>query len=281
MIILADSGSTKTDWVWLPASGDPVYTRSAGMNPVLHSPAYLLEQTTLAFDALPESREVQAIFFYGAGCWEKEQKGQVESALRTYFREGPQISVEHDLLGAARAVCGKQPGIACILGTGSNSCLYDGQNIQDAIPNLGYILGDEGSGADLGRQLIRAYFYRELPPEIERALEPHLAGGRGEIVRHVYSEPHPNRYLAGFAPFLHEHLDHPYLTQMILRSFSSFLERHVLKYPNAESLPIHFVGSIAHFFRPLLVEALAKFGLKPGLFVRRPIANLISFHQPN
>lgn len=281
MILIADSGSTKTDWALVGAAERPVFLQTAGMNPLLHSTEYLQEQIRLAASRLPGARQVKAVYFYGAGCWDEVQKTKIRDVLYPYFSEEAALWVEHDLLGAARAVCGRTAGIACILGTGSNSCLYDGENVVDTVPSLGYILGDEGSGADLGKHLIQAYFYRELSQGSALELRSHLPGEKATVMEAVYRQPNPNRYLASFAPFIHQHLEDPFLKAMVMERFCEFLRCHVLKYQHAGALPVHFVGSIAHYFRPSMLEALKTSRLRSGQFLRRPIEALITFHQPS
>jgi N-acetylglucosamine kinase-like BadF-type ATPase len=281
MILVADSGSTKTDWALVDGSEQPAFLQTAGMNPMLHSAEYLQEQMRLAVSRLPRVRQVNAVYFYGAGCWGEAQKAKIREALRPDLPKEAILQVEHDLLGAARAVCGRTAGIACILGTGSNSCLYNGENIVDTVPSLGYILGDEGSGADLGKHLIQAYFYRELPRGSAMELKAQVPGEKATVMERVYRQPNPNRYLASFAPFIHRHLEDPFLAQLVTERFREFLKRHVLKYDDAHALPVHFVGSIAYYFRPSMLEALKSSRLRPGQFLKRSIEALITFHQPS
>lgn len=163
MIVVADSGSSKTDWVFIGEDGSQQSLESAGFNPVLHSAAEISEELATRFRDLSFLDNVEQVFFYGSGCWDQKRADVIIEGTRPFFPNA-QLLVEHDLLGAARATCGQEPGIACILGTGSNSCLFDGAQITDNVTNLGYLMGDEGSGTHMGKMIIRAFFYRELPP---------------------------------------------------------------------------------------------------------------------
>jgi glucosamine kinase len=177
MVIVTDSGSTKADWVLTAENGEQSRLSSKGINPVFHSEAFITDLLQGTFNGQLPAEEVSDIYYYGAGCWDDVRKTTVARALQSYFRNAD-IRVMHDLEGAARATCGDEPGIACIMGTGSNSCLYDGHQLVDNVTNLGYLLGDEGSGTHLGKYLIRAYFYREIPADLMELLEPPFPTGK-------------------------------------------------------------------------------------------------------
>lgn len=275
MIVIADSGSTKADWKLVDTNIANSIT-TMGFNPVFHTTELISGELTKAFHELNKEAATN-VYYYGSGCWDQRRKQVIRDALKQVFGKAD-ILVEHDLLGAARATCGTEPGISCILGTGSNTCLYDGNDVIDNVTNLGYLMGDEGSGTHLGKKLIRAYFYRELPPEIKAAFEEWVPGGQSEILDQVYGKETPNVYLASFTKFLSEQKDHFYIQRLIYKSFTEFIDRHVRKYEGHLSLPIHFIGSIAYTFQDLLRIILQERHMTPGVFIKKPIDELVKFH---
>lgn len=278
MKVVVDSGSTKADWTFLQQDGERVDASSAGFNPVLHAPEAFAAEIQAKISGKINGKAVDHLYFYGSGCWDGQLKARVQTTLRPFFPNA-QLDVFHDLLGAARATCGHQPGISCILGTGSNSCAYDGTDVVDNVTNLGYFLGDEGSGTHLGKRLIRAYFYRELPEDLAIAFNKRYPGGKSNILKYIYGPEVPNRYLASFARFYADHREHPTIQQLIVGSFGIFLDRHVMKYESYLDYPIHFIGSIAHYFKNELQLACSERELLLGKVVPRPIDELVSFHR--
>ena len=279
MKLIADSGSTKADWVMLDAAGRTTYANTRGFNPVVH-PVDLLhgELQKLANDLLPGQRPTE-VHYYGAGCWDYRRKQVISDAITNTW-PGVEVTVMHDLLGAARATCGTEPGIACILGTGSNTCLYDGTDVTDNVTNLGFMLGDEGSGSHLGKAFLRSYFYRELDDELNARFEDYTTVDRTTVLDTIYESEMPNTYLAGFTRFMGEHQQHPLVQRIIFDSFAEFLDRHVRKYRGHLELPIHFIGSIAFHFRDILLAALHERDMIKGRFVHKPIEALADFHRP-
>ena len=278
MIIIADSGSTKTDWKIVENQGQISHVGSIGFNPVLIDTELIINELRNIFPEKKTNEKVKAVYYYGAGCWNEEMCLVVKKALVVIFPKA-KIEVNNDLLGAAKAVCGNFPGIACILGTGANSCSYDGKKILDSVPALGYILGDEGSGAYLGKQLIRSYFYRELPVELKEKLEAQYDISKKNILKKIYSNKAGNRYLASYARFLVEEKEDPYCKKLIETSFDIFIKRHVLKYKDIRNLPIHFIGSIAYFLQDILKETVENNQLNFGKIIRQPIDGLVDFHS--
>ena len=281
MIIVADSGSTKTDWRLLrDDSSDPMAFSSMGFNPIYHSTALIKEKTEATFTpSYLDHQKVTALFYYGTAIWDRDKAQIVKQALQAVFKKAS-IEVHHDLLGAARATSGDQPGISCIMGTGSNTCSYDGEKITDNITNLGYFLGDEGSGAHLGKALVKTYFYRELPQELKQELEKIVPGGKSAFLSNIYGEnTSPNVYLASLTKFIFEHKDHFLMRGLIYTSFSEFIDRHVRKYPNHLTLPIHFIGSVAYHFQDFLKIILEERGMKAGVFIKKPIDTLVDYHR--
>ncbi len=282
MILVADSGTTKTDWLGTEKEETIFQGQSIGLNPVLLTAPQIEHQVRAELaDALAWDSVTQ-VFFYGSGCATDLRKQVVFQALSAIFHYAD-IYIEHDLIGAARACSGDQPGIVCILGTGSNSCYYDGDQIQERMYSLGYLLGDEGSGTDLGRKLIRARYYNLLASELEADFDQFLRQAIGiekdSLVDHLYKlDSHP-RFLASFVPFLVEHKYHPDLKTILEESFTTFLQLHVLRYDRARQVPIHFVGSVSWLFQSILKELLQEHGLVEGKWVQRPVSALLQFHS--
>ncbi len=277
MILIADAGSTKADWLILEKNGHQRLESTQGFNPFFHSTSDI--RKALAAQLVPklDAEAVSAIYYYGAGIHDEHRAEMVAKALKPLFVNAL-VEVDHDLLAAARATCGSLPGICCILGTGSNSCLYNGEKVIDNVPSLGYLLGDEGSGTHLGKALLRAYFYRELPPEIEKAFDEAYPEGGHAIKDRVYEMVGTNVYLAGFSKFLAEHKTHYSIQQIVAKCFAEFLDTQVRKYEDHQKLPINFVGSIAHHYEEILHNELEKRGMKLGRIIRKPIYSLGEFH---
>lgn len=278
MVLIADSGSTKTDWNTLNTTDVLQNVQTIGFNPMYQESDDIY--TELEKSLLPQLKEKapSAIYFYGAGCSSPERNKRVSDALARLFPQ-TDIHVDHDLLSAARAVCGHEPGIACILGTGSNTCLYDGSKIIDNVPSLGFLLGDEGSGAYLGKLLLRAYFYRELPEELAKSLKNTYQLSKDTFLDTLYSAEVPSRYVATFAKFMHDKRKHPVIKEMIFENFELFFDRHVVKYDGHDELPVNFVGSIAYHFSDILKTAAKKYGLHVGTIIQSPSEGLIKYHQ--
>lgn len=270
MLIIADSGSTKCTWV----ADDGVRTtsmRTRGINAVQHS----AEQIREALAELPPYGAVTAVRFYGAGGGASfpEASEKLRRELAAHFGT-EEIVVESDLLGAARALFGRGEGIACILGTGSNSCWCRGGEILKNVPPLGYVLGDEGSGAVLGRNLVNGIFKGHIPLK-EEFLAAHGLNYE-EIIRRVYREPYANRFLASFAPFIRTHIDRPEIRELVLRSFRDFASRNLSRYP--AELPVSLLGGVAAHFEALLREALEAEGRRVETIVESPAEGLLKYH---
>jgi len=276
MIVVVDSGSTKADWKMVNETGVQSIT-TMGFNPVFHTENKIYQELLEAFDNEVKTETATHVYYYGAGCWDEKLKKVVSNALSRVFQKAG-IEVQHDLLGAARATCGRDPGISCILGTGSNSCLYDGDDVIDNVTNLGYLLGDEGSGTHLGKSLIRAYFYRELPKALRNELEQDYPGGQQGMLGRIYGKETPNVYLASFTKFMGRNRNHPFVQHLLYNSFVEFIDRHVRKYPGHLSLPIHFIGSVAYHFQEVIQVVLEERAMAPGNFIQKPIDKLVSFH---
>ncbi len=275
MIVIADSGSSKTDWQFIDIKSHTTL-ESPGINPFFQDTE---EIAALQGDLIDEEikPQVQQLFFYGAGCIKGKTDKTVEDALKQIFPNA-KIQVEDDMLGAARAVLGKKKGIACILGTGANSCLYDGDKITDKVPTLGFILGDEGSGAHMGKLFLNDYFKRAIPQNLRNKIEKELKLEMPDVLASVYREEYPSRYLASFSKFLNENRNHSYIQSLIKNSFAEFFFRNVERYKNYKDLQVNFVGSIAYHYADLLKEVAFSREIKIGKIIDKPIDGLIQFH---
>lgn len=282
MHLIADSGSTKTAWRLIKDTNQIIPIETIGYSPQYVSTEEMTADLKIAL--LPKltvlSSEISKMSFYGAGCSTPRTVGIIQLALENIFKNAI-IEVNHDLFGAARALCGNEAGIACILGTGANSCLFDGEKIVDNIPSVGFMLGDEGSGGYLGKKLVRAYFYRELPEDLSLAFTNKYNLSRDEMLLNVYKKAAPNRYLASFSVFLSEHISHPFIQSFVQKGLQAFLEAMILKYENVEDLPINFLGSIAVHFQSELEIILEKNNLKLGKIIDNPVDELVKFHIGN
>ncbi len=279
MIIVVDSGSSKADWRII-REGRLESVSTPGLNPVFRSQESIFQEIDRAFPDEAVRKGAAQVFFYGAGCWDHHRSQRIVDVLNEIFPAAA-VEVEHDLLGAARAACYTDPGVACILGTGSNSCLYDGSEVIDNITNLSYLVGDEGSGSWIGKMLLRAYFYRELPSDLRNAFDRQFPGGENAILENLYDRGTPNVYLASFTHFLSDHKEHVFIAQMLFNAFGAFIDRHVRKYAGHQELPIGFIGSVAFHFQEIIKVVLQTRGLQPGLFIKKPIDNLVRFHEPS
>lgn len=277
MILIADSGSSKTDWRVIHQNGKISQHRGVGFNPYYQTSEEMAIQMRHDFLVNLES-EISQIYYYGAGCSVPERKQEVEQALRTIFSHAD-IIVDHDLAAAAHATCGHRPGIACILGTGSNSCDYDGEKLIGSRPAPGYILGDEGGGGYVGRKFLRDFIYGDMPSEIRKELEERFHLNQNMIQDHVYRQPFPNRYMASFCRFITEHKAHPYCYSLFYDSFQDFFDQHVCKYQNYQDKPVNFVGSIAYYNSDILRKAAQDRGLTVNIIIESPIAGLTLYHQ--
>ena len=277
MILIADSGSTKTDWCVAEAGKMILRIQTPGMNPFFQTREEMEKIVIETLIPVLPAELPEKVFFYGAGCL-PEKIPVVRSALEKVWKR--QVEVESALLGAARALCGCEPGIACILGTGSNSCFYDGNGIVSNVSPLGYVLGDEGGGAQLGKCLMREYLRGNLSPDCESAFYETYKMGREEMLDRVYKQPFPNRFLAGFASFLPgwmEGEEHSRLRRTIRDCFAGFFRNCIKRYEYGR-YPVNAVGSVAWYFREIVAEAAADEGVTMGKISRSPMEGLVAYH---
>lgn len=277
--LIADAGSSKTDWALISGDNGEVEKFSTpGLNALLadeESVASMLEQVK---EHLPPDFRGAEIHYYGAGCATQSVCRAMKDALESRL-EGSRAIVESDLLGAARGLAGHEKGIVCILGTGSNSCSYNGETITEHIQSLGFILGDEGSGAALGKRLVADAFKGRLPEPVKEAFTARYGLTLEEILNKVYREPAPNKFLASLVPFIKEHLWNPYVYAMVRREFEEFLERNVSPYEDSRSVPVSYTGSIAFHFSDILREVAFDEGYFTGRITHAPLDGLIKFHK--
>ena len=273
MILIADSGSTKTDW----AVGPLKIHSTQGINPIHQSEDVILR--VIRDELLPniDANEVCSVFFYGSGV-RPELEPVMENILRDVFPQAETVEAHSDMLGAARSVCGRNEGIASILGTGANSCLYDGNGIVANTPALGYILGDEGSGAVLGRRFLNALYKGTLSKEIVSDFEAETGLTMAAVIDRVYRQPLANRFLATLSEFIHRHLDNEAVRQIVISNFVDFFQKNIVPYDRRD-LPVSFVGSIAWHYQRELREAAAAEGFAVGTIMKSPLDGLKVFHQ--
>lgn len=278
MILLADSGSTKTDWVLLDKDQAMSFVQTAGFNPYYSDPAILKQLISEQVEKKISSDSISEVYYYGSGC-STETKQELVRSILSKFYPGAAIKVFHDLLGSARAVLGDEPGIACILGTGSNSCLYDGNDVIENVPSVGYFYGDEGSGTDFGKRLIEHYLRDTLPAEIRSELENEMSLTFEKAMDAIYNKPMPNRFFASCSPFIHKMSDKPFIMNIIESSFSDFFTHQVSKYTDFQAQKLCFVGSVAYHYRPILEKAAAKFGMTVHHVLPNPVEGLIEYYR--
>ena len=276
MILIADSGSTKTDWCLLDEQGNRKSITTKGMNPYQQTGEQLSNEVATALVPQLPGTEIDEVFFYGAGCI-YDKIAVMEKVLHEHLQIAKQCEVKSDMLAVARGLCGHEPGIACIMGTGSNSCFYDGKEIVKNVSSLGYILGDEGSGSVLGKLFISDLYKNQLGNELKEEFEKQYGLDVGQVIDKVYRQPYPNRFLASFAPFIKQHLDHPSVYQLVLGSFLPNFRRNVMQY-ESDKYPVFFNGSIAWHFQEVLQEAAHQLGINIGEIVKSPMEGLVKYH---
>ena len=277
MILIADSGSTKTDWVLVDEnlSRHPFSTR--GFNPFLVTGEQIGNILVTEIHIGIDKSLIKQIYFYGAGCSDDVRCGIVHEALKKFFSNAS-IEINHDLLGAARALCGTQKGIVAILGTGSNSCLFDGQKIVEQIPSLGYILGDEGSGAYIGKKIIAEYLYRDMPQDLLNLLDKESGMKKEEILSTLYHAEMPSGYLAGFMKYVQQNISHPFVYSLVKKCFADFFEHHICRYNPGKETPMHCTGSVGFHFRDILKSVAQEKNINLEKIIDKPINPLVEYH---
>lgn len=276
MILIADSGSTKTSWCLTGNNSLTEFYQTGGMNPFFRTTAEIADE--FSEKILPEIKfEVQEIYFYGAGVINEEKGSIVKNALMQFYPNA-KIEVESDLLAAARATLGKESGIACILGTGSNSCLYNGHDIVEHVPPLGFILGDEGSGSVLGRKLLGDFLKGIMPQNLAEKFRNRFPFSYPDFMEGVYKKEKPNQFLAQLVPFIHENIESEYCKSLVENSFEEFIRRNIFMYTGFREQPVCFVGSVAFYFNEQIKSLMAKNQLQIKTVLKEPINGLIKYH---
>lgn len=279
MILLADGGSTKCDWILLDDEGEIVFkTRTKGLNPAVFERSLLEERLRENPELKAYQNRIEIIHFYGAGCGTQKPAAMLKEVFEEFFEGAKEVVVKEDMVAAVYAAT-TEPGIVCILGTGSNSCYFDGDDIHMAVDSLGYILMDEASGNYFGKRLIRDYYYKRMPPEVASEFEKRFDLSSDAIKENLYKKPNPNTYLASFAEFIFTSERNGYFYKIITEGFQEFVETRVLCFPEAQNVPVHFIGSIAHFSEDIIRAAVWPYHLTVGNIVRRPIDGIIDYYR--
>jgi len=275
--LICDSGSTKAEWCLLNGKSKKIVT-TQGLSPYFLTTQQI--QQIIAKELMPKIKNIiiDEVFFYGTGCSNPENVKSVKKAISLVFSKA-KVTVDHDLMGAAKALCGRNKGIACILGTGSNSCFYNGKKIVKNSPGLGYVLGDEGSGAYLGKKLIQYFLYKTFDEDLLDRFNAKYTTNSVDILNQVYKQPLPNRYLASFVPFLIENRGHYMIENIIEDAFNDFFFNHIYKYRESWQMPINFVGSVAFGFKDVLKEMCNAYELQLGIVIKKPMDGLIKYHS--
>lgn len=280
MILIADGGSTKTDWRLIKEGREYKQIQTSGFNPYLVGSNEIEEILWKELQPYIDNTSVSTVYYYGAGCSTPVKNMIVETAFEKIFPNA-RLYISHDLLAASHALCGDEEGIAAILGTGSNSCYYDGKDIKEGIFSLGYFFGDEGSGAYLGKQLLIAYLHKELPQDLDAQFREEFNMSNENILDAVYTKPAPSRFLASFSRFINQNREHPFIYKLIIEAFRAFYKYQVCCYSRHKNVPVHFVGSVAFHYQDILISVGMEFGIKTGKFIQAPIDGLVEYHKKN
>jgi N-acetylglucosamine kinase-like BadF-type ATPase len=281
MILIADGGSTKADWIAINDDRNEEFrVRTLGLNPAVVSEEELNNRIVNMFQLMNVKNDVEEIHFYGAGCGTPKPTEILKTILESIFVNAT-VFIAEDLLAAVYAVSGKAPAMVCILGTGSNSCYFDGENLHVKSASLGYVLMDEASGNYFGKILIRAYYYNKMPKALAEKFENEFNLDADHIKENLYRKSNPNMYLASFAKFMFEFKDEKYIKRIIKRGFQEFFKYRVLPFEKDAQTPLYFIGSIAYYFREILEKIAKKNNLKVTDVIQRPIDHLLEYHKEN
>ena len=281
MILIVDSGSTKTDWIAIENKGKILFeTQTLGLNPQVLTNHILKERIVNNFELYKFRKEVSEIYFYGAGCGTEPPRILIKSVFKEIFKNCAKFSIKEDTYAAIYSTANiNSKSIVCILGTGSNCTYFDGASIDQRVISLGYILMDDASGNYFGRQMLRDYYFNRIPEETAIKFNREFDLDAETIKDNLYKQPNPNTYLATFAKFLIQNKDSDYGQSLIKRGFDLFIERQILQFENAKEVPIHFVGSISFYLKDELKTSLSNYGLQAGNIIRKPIDGLLEFHR--
>ena len=283
MILIVDSGSTKTDWIGVNEKGDVAFeTQTLGLNPQVLDSNIIKERIVNNYDIYRFRKQVDKLYFYGAGCGTKPPRVLINKVFEETFINATEISVKEDTYAAIYATTNiGEKSIVCIIGTGSNCTYFDGRKVYQKVTSLGYILMDDASGNYFGRQLLRDFYFNRMPEKISEKFESEFDLKADTIKDKLYKQPNPNTYLATFAKFLINNNDSEYAQSLIRKGFELFIENQILQFPDAKEVLIHFTGSISFYLREELESCLTKYNLKAGNIIRRPIEGLLNYHKGN
>lgn len=280
MILIIDAGSTKSDWTLIDSEKVIMQTTTKGYNPYYYEASYLENEIRKHVSHLFPSENIEKIYFYGSGCSTANNCEKVKNILKIFFKDS-EIFIEHDLLGAARALCGNEEGIACILGTGSNSCYYDGKNIIKNVPSVGYMFGDHGSGFFLGKLLLGAYLLDEMPENIIEKFKNEYNFSLEEILDRLYNKPNPNKFISQFSFFYSKNFGDKFIDDLIKENFNSFFKYQVSRYSKYKNVPISCLGSVAYHFKDYFKNVAEEWDGSVKKIIKTPMEGLIEYHQNN
>lgn len=277
-ILIADSGSTKCDWMVIDGQGTNLSEfHTMGFNPYFHDADLVESKMRESEEAMALANEVSKVYFYGAGSSSEALCSVIREGLERVFTQA-NVHVGHDLDGAAYSTYAGEPAITCIIGTGSNSCYFDGSTASEEVPALAYILGDEASGSWFGKRLLSLHLYHKLDPVVDADFVSTFGFSKDDIVNRVYQEPNANVFLASFMTFIGRHQEVPQIISLLEEGFQAFIDVHVKCYKNYKEVPVHFVGSVAFHFQPVLRHVCEREGISVGQIIKRPIDGLANYH---
>jgi len=275
MILVADSGSSKTDWMGYSPEGNITFS-TQGINPYFLNANDIFKIFSKKKELAALADQVKEIYFFGAGCSSPDKIEVISNGISSYFSKA-YISVEHDLIGSAYATCGDEPGLTCILGTGSNISYYDGKEVHNGSHGLGYILGDEGSGTHFGRKLITSYLYHKMPADLSLEFKEAFEIDKETVITNVYMNPAPNIFLASMSRFMAERTSHPFIANILTEGFQEFIDTNIKDYPNYKELKCHFVGSIAFYYQDILRKVCESNEVSVGKILQKPIEGIYNY----
>lgn len=273
MILVVDSGSYKSDWMFHPEGEDILRYRAKGINPFFSSEKEIIKNIQQIHDIKPYINQITEIYYFGSGCTNPDRREIVSNALSHIFPYAF-VSIDTDIIGSAYATCGDDKGFIATIGTSSNISFFDGELVQPSKQGLGYVLGDIGSGAWFGVNLVTSFLYESLPHELYIAFQEKYNLNKDKVIENVYQKSSPNVYLASFAPFLSEHQNHPFISLLINKGFEKFIQSNICLYPNYQDYVCHFVGSIAYHFKDELMKVCERHQIKVGKIIKQPIQDL-------
>jgi len=278
MILIADSGSSKCDWVLINSEGEWVdKIKTEGLNPLLLSEQNISNTIGQVHNFLNEKHNsiIDKIYFYGAGCGTLRSGNMIKSVLRTTFDQAEYIRVEEDIIAAVHATT-QESGVICILGTGANCCYFDGEKVIQKTPALGYLLADEGSGNYFGREVIKSYYLKKMPSELKKSFESEFGTDLDSLLQKLHTVDSPSKFLASFATFIFKHRQHPFIEDILYQGVTKFIEGYLLNYKKElQSNPIHFVGSIAYYAQDIIKKSLDERGFVVKSFIKKPVGKLV------